>query len=85
MCGGNHANDQPWILYGVVDVSARWGRHKRYFGSIIGRGTNKFSLLYGSEARPGVKWTLRETGYSCLGSRLRISDSVSQFISRRAQ
>jgi hypothetical protein len=45
VCGGNHTHDQPWILDGVVDVSAQWGRHLRHLVSIIGRHKKVFSSL----------------------------------------
>jgi hypothetical protein len=45
VCGGNHTNDQPWILDGVLDVSARSGTHLWYRGSIIRRHKKMFSSL----------------------------------------
>jgi hypothetical protein len=59
----------------------------RTYGTVVrlSAGTRKFSLLYGCESSPGVKWTLREAGYFCLGSRLRMSDAIPQLLSWCAQ
>lgn len=55
VCGGSHTSDQPWILDGVADVSARWGRHLMYRGSIISRHKRVFfSLRLLSQPRGNV-------------------------------